>query len=143
MRHVLIATHGKIASGFRSALKLFLNEAGDIAVINAYVGDAGENYEAELEHFLEGVQETDEAYIFTDIKAGSVNQKVIAAVNGSGKPVTLVTNINLPLLVGLLVEKEVKTPEEIEKIIQENQPEVITLEALLKNYAPDIENNFF
>ena len=139
MRHILIATHGRIASGLKSALKLFLNKADDITVIDAYVGEADENYERDLELFLGEMQEGDEAYIFTDIKAGSVNQKVMAVLDGFDKRTVLVTNINLPLLVGLLVE----TLEEIKAMIEMAQPEVISLEELKKNHVFTTEKDFF
>ena len=132
MRHILIATHGRIASGLKSALKLFLNKA-----------EADENYERDLELFLGEMQEGDEAYIFTDIKAGSVNQKVMAVLDGFDKRTVLVTNINLPLLVGLLVEDDVKTPEEIKAMIEMAQPEVISLEELKKNHVFTTEKDFF
>ena len=143
MRHILIATHGRIASGLKSALKLFLNKADDITVIDAYVGEADENYERDLELFLGEMQEGDEAYIFTDIKAGSVNQKVMAVLDGFDKRTVLVTNINLPLLVGLLAEDDVKTLEEIKAMIEMAQPEVISLEELKKNHVFTTEKDFF
>lgn len=143
MRHVLIATHGRIASGFKSALKLFLNSADDIVTIDAYVGDTSENYEGSLHEFLKGIKEGDDAYIFTDIKAGSVNQRVMAVLHDSKYPVTLVTNVNLPLLVGLLVEEGVKTPEEIQSMIQEVQPEVLSMEKLMDNHTDESENDFW
>ena len=143
MRHVLIATHGRIASGFKSALKLFLNSADDIATIDAYVGDASENYEGSLHEFLNGIREGDEAYIFTDIKAGSVNQRVMSALADCRYPVTLVTNVNLPLLVGLLIEEGVKTPEEIQAMIKETQPEIISLKELMDNQTDQSDNDFW
>lgn len=143
MRHVLIATHGRIASGFKSALKLFLNGADDIVTIDAYTGKADENYEAELLDFLQQIEVTDEAYIFTDIKAGSVNQKVVAFLNGCGRKVILVTNVNLPILVGLLIEEGVKTPAEIKAMVQGIEPEVISLSALFKTKKIETEDEFF
>ena len=144
MRHILIATHGRIASGLKSALKLFLNKADDITVIDAYVGEADENYERDLELFLGEMQEGDEAYIFTDIKAGKKFwKKVMAVLDGFDKRTVLVTNINLPLLVGLLVEDDVKTLEEIKAMIEMAQPEVISLEELKKNHVFTTEKDFF
>ena len=143
MRHVLIATHGRIASGFKSALKLFLNSADDIATIDAYVGDASENYEDDLHEFFKEIREGDEAYIFTDIKAGSVNQRVMAALSEREYPVTLVTNVNLPLLVGLLIGEGVKTPEEIQAMIQETKAEVVSLKELMDKQTDQSDNDFW
>lgn len=72
---VLIATHGMMASGVVNTLSLF-TDCNDIRYLNAYVDES--DYTQQIVDFINQIDETETAIIFTDIIGGSVNQKVVA-----------------------------------------------------------------
>lgn len=73
-----MATHGKLADGFQSSLNILADKGKSIEVINAYVTD--EDYTPKITEFVQGIQQDEQAIIFTDLFGGSVNQKVVAEV---------------------------------------------------------------
>lgn len=75
MRQILIATHGKMASGIRYTLELVVGKMDVITTIDAYV-----NPEDDVEKMLEeyfSVHEEERIIAFTDLRGGSVNQKLM------------------------------------------------------------------
>ena len=75
MRQILIATHGKMASGIRYTLELVVGKMDEITTIDAYV-----NPEDDVEKMLEeyfSVHEGARIIAFTDLRGGSVNQKLM------------------------------------------------------------------
>ena len=76
MKKILIATHGTFASGAESTVKFLMGDVGNITCINAYV-DQDENLAETLEQYFARVQPEDQVIVLTDIKGGSVNQKIV------------------------------------------------------------------
>ena len=76
MKKILIATHGNLASGAKSTLEFLVGNIVDITCIDAYV-DPDENLIDILENYFSKIDADDEVIVFTDIKGGSVNQKII------------------------------------------------------------------
>lgn len=100
MKKILIATHGTFASGAESTVKFLMGDVGNITCINAYV-DQDENLAETLEQYFARVQPEDQVIVLTDIKGGSVNQKIVPyAVREN---VFLIAGFNLPLLVALAI----------------------------------------
>ena len=87
---VLIATHGMMASGVVNTLSLF-TDCNDIRYLNAYVDES--DYTQQIVDFINQIDETETAIIFTDIIGGSVNQKVVAM--NHRKNVKIITGFNL------------------------------------------------
>ena len=65
---VLIATHGMMASGVVNTLSLF-TDCNDIRYLNAYVDES--DYTQQIVDFINQIDETETAIIFTDIIGGS------------------------------------------------------------------------
>lgn len=126
MKKVMIASHGRTASGMVSTISMFLPTA-QISVIDAYVDDPSGNYDADIERFLDALQPEDDGYLFTDIYGGSVNQRVIDCIlrKGKGQTVRLITNCNVSVIIEILTRSERLSDAEIEQIIETAKPVLI------------------
>lgn len=127
MKKILIATHGTFASGAESTVRFLMGNVGNITCINAYV-DQDENLVETLEQYFAQIRPEDQVIVLTDIKGGSVNQKIVPyAVREN---VFLVAGFNLPLLVALAIAPEGITKDGIKQYIEDsrNQMELVELD---------------
>lgn len=127
MKKILIATHGTFASGAESTVRFLMGNVGNITCINAYV-DQDENLVETLERYFAQIRHEDQVIVLTDIKGGSVNQKIVPyAVREN---VFLVAGFNLPLLVALAIAPEGITKDGIKQYIEDsrNQMELVELD---------------
>lgn len=82
-----------------------------------------------LEQYFARVQSEDQVIVLTDIKGGSVNQKIVPyAVREN---VFLIAGFNLPLLVALAIAPQGITREDVRQYIEDSkkQMELVELEA--------------
>lgn len=70
MKKLLIATHGKLADGYRSSLSILTGMQDSVEYIDAYVDES--DYTPKLQTFIDSVGPDDTGVIFTDIYGGSV-----------------------------------------------------------------------
>ena len=75
MKQILIATHGKMASGIRYTAELIVGKMAEITTIDAYVTPE-DNVEKKFEEYF-AQHENDRIFVFTDLMGGSVNQKLL------------------------------------------------------------------
>lgn len=96
----LIATHGDLASGFKSSLGIILgkNMADLVETVNAFTRD--ENPKEAIDNLIASLGEGDQLVIFSDWMNGSVNQ--ICTPHASEDKVYVVTGANLPLICEVL-----------------------------------------
>ncbi len=114
MKKLLIATHGKLADGYRSSLSILTGMQDSVEYIDAYVDES--DYTPKLQTFIDSVGPDDTGVIFTDIYGGSVFQKVALMLEGR-QNIFHVTGINLGLVIELLLTDEAITPTYLEEVI--------------------------
>lgn len=122
----LVATHGKLASGFQSSLNILADKGKNIEVIDAYVTE--EDYTTKITEFVQKVGPEDQAIIFTDLFGGSVNQKVFAEVlTQKRENIYIISNTNLAILLTLIVgnQEEDLTEQLILNAIEESQVKLV------------------
>lgn len=127
MKKILIATHGTLASGAKNTLEFLVGNIVDVTCIDAYV-NPDENLIDMLDNYFSKITDDDEVLVFTDIKGGSVNQKIVPYTI---KPnIFLITGFNLPIILELAMMSNKATVEEIEAIIEtcKNQLELIKVD---------------
>lgn len=134
MKKILIATHGNLASGAKSTLELLVGNVSNITYIDAYVNQ-DENLLDTLDDYFSKINDDDEVIVFTDIKGGSVNQKIIPYTVKSN--IFLITGFNLPILLELAIMDKKATVENLEEMIEicKNQLELIKVD--LRKEADD------
>lgn len=127
MKKILIATHGNFASGAKSTVELLVGNIVDITCIDAYV-DPDENLIDILENYFSKINDDDEVIVLTDIKGGSVNQKIIQYTMKSN--IFLITGFNLPILLELAIMDKKATIENLEEMICacKNQLELVKVD---------------
>lgn len=130
MKQILIATHGKMASGIRYTLELVVGKMAEITTLDAYVNPE-EDVEVILDEYFSSHKE-DRIYVFTDLKGGSVNQKMMRYA--AWPNVTLITGTNLPVLLQVALAGENVTNEELDGFIEAARQELqrISLEPAVK-----------
>lgn len=115
MKHVLIATHGKMASGIRYTAEMIAGEQTDVTTMDAYV-DAEIDLEKELDHyFME--RKGERIIVLTDLMGGSVNQKLMQYAAKDEK-ITLITGINLPMLIQIFLQTKISVKKNCRSLLK-------------------------
>ena len=120
MKQILIATHGKMASGIRYTAELIVGKMDEITTIDAYVTPE-DNVEKRFEEYF-AQHENDRIFVFTDLMGGSVNQKLLGY--SQKENVTLITGTNLPVLMQVMMADDDVTEEEIQEFIDDAREEL-------------------
>ena len=120
MKKVLIATHGKMASGMSRTIQLLVGNMAEITTIDAYV-EPDDDIETQMSQFFEQAGE-EKIFVFTDIQGGSVNQKLLKY--SERKNVVLITGVNIPILIHLMFADDDVTVDELQKMIEEARQEL-------------------
>ncbi len=134
MKKILIATHGTFASGARSTIEFLMGSVADITCIDAYVNPE-ENLVETLEAYFSGTEPDDRVIVMTDIKGGSVNQKIVPYITREN--VYLIAGFNLPLLVALAIAPEDMTREDIKKTIEDAKKQMELVEVTAEETGED------
>lgn len=120
MKQILIATHGKMASGIRYTAELIVGKSAEITTIDAYL-TPDDNVEEQFESYFKE-HEGDHIFVFTDLMGGSVNQKLMSYAQN--EKVTLITGTNLPILMQIMLADENVSDAEIREYIDEARAEL-------------------
>ena len=120
MKQILIATHGKMASGIRYTAELIIGKSTEITTIDAYVNQE-DNIELQFKEYFEAHQ-NDRIFVFTDLMGGSVNQKLMGYAVADN--VTLITGTNLAILIQIMMADEEITNQEIEEYVKAAREEL-------------------
>lgn len=116
MKKYLIATHGKLAEGLKSSVRIIAGDyyADQINTVTAFL-DASD-FTQDIRKFVDELSDEDQGIIFTDLYGGSVNQNATLIKMESNKNVRVLTGTNL----GMLMEVILNPQEEIDtKTIEE------------------------
>lgn len=135
MKQILIATHGKMASGIQYTAELIVGKLAEIETIDAYVTPE-DNVEEKFKEYFQK-HEKDRVIVFTDLMGGSVNQKLMEY--SKKENVTLITGTNLPVLMQVMLADDDVTDDEIQEYIEDARSElqIVCLEE--KKITPDKE----
>jgi fructoselysine and glucoselysine-specific PTS system IIA component len=93
-RKIVVATHGKLAEGFLTAMKIIVGESDDISAVNCYTTP-----DFDLEQTIDNVLEEakgKELFVFTDLLGGSVNNGFLRRLGTT--QFHLISNTSLGLL---------------------------------------------
>ena len=109
----VLASHGELAEGIYSSVRLILGESADLHTVCAYT-QGPDDILKKIEKLFETFEETDEIIVMTDLLGGSVNSAFAQLL--SKRKFWLVTGVSLGLVMELLLIKE---GEKIKKKIEE------------------------
>lgn len=96
----VIATHGKLASGFLDAVKLIIGEQENIGEIGLFEGNDVSEFGLKLEKLIRKEDDGDGVIVFTDLFAASpYNQAALCANRIKDVKIQLITGVNLPMII--------------------------------------------
>ncbi|WP_122645061.1 PTS sugar transporter subunit IIA [Enterococcus mediterraneensis] len=124
----LVATHGRLASGFQNSLTILADKGAQLEVIDAYL--TNEDYTSTITHFISSVGEDEQGVIFTDLFGGSVNQTVVKEFMKSKKDqLFIISNSNLAIILSLVLapENQAFTQKGINEAIEESQVRLVSM----------------
>lgn len=105
-RKIVIATHGTLAEGFKSALQIIAG-AENVEAFNCYTSPDF-NLQETIQKVMDSKGSEEELFVFTDLFGGSVNNGFVAALKTYD--FHLITNTSLGLLIDfILMEPDVET----------------------------------
>lgn len=99
-RKIIIASHNHMASGLKSTLEFIAGKQDNVEVLDAYVD--GNPVEDKVKSLFDDVDTDDEVVVFTDMLAGSVNQKFFPY--RTREHTHIITGMNLPVVLGVALE---------------------------------------
>lgn len=116
MVKIIIATHHRLAYGFKDTIEYLLPNTVDIIDINAYIENI--SIENQIKDALSKFSKDEQIFVFTDILSGSVNQQFVKYINDYN--IELITGVNLILIMEIILSLDDKkmTKEKIKEIIQ-------------------------
>jgi len=127
MNQIIVATHAQLAEGFDKAVRFFKSDADNITFINAYVQD--NEFERHLRDELARWTGRN-IIVLTDIPGGSVNQ--VAAKLLAEYGFHLVTGVNLPLVLEMVMAADDLDDARIDEIVQQAQGQIIYMNRMLE-----------
>lgn len=136
MKKIFIASHGKLASGFRSSLEVLLGSAEKVTIFDAYLDDS--NFESILISYLEKQSKEDQILLLSDLYGGSVNQ--IMARYTYEESVLLIAGVNLAFVLEIVAQGDNHISKNDLNEIIKNSREALKLVEL--EAVPE-QDNFF
>ena len=98
----LVATHGKLASGFQNSLTILAGRGADLIVVDAYL--TNEDYTPIISDFINSINAGEQGIIFTDLYGGSVNQTAVTELMRNKKEqIFVISNSNLAIILSLVL----------------------------------------
>lgn len=114
MHKFLIASHGRVASGIKSAVNILTHDDSAITAVDCYMDES--DFTPQIQWFLDSLRKGDEAVIFTDLLGGSVCSKV-TQMHPERYGAIHVTGANLITVLGCLLSDEPLTSETVDKVV--------------------------
>lgn len=135
MRKIIIASHHKMASGLKNTIEFIAGEQPTLTAIDAYMDN--KPLDNLLEPLFSEKKDEDEVIIFTDLKAGSVNQGFIKYV--SQPHVHLLTGMSLPLILPIVLSPSdaYLDDETIQGYIDDARQEIVYMNTELMKVITD------
>lgn len=96
-RQIIIASHNHMASGLKSTLEFIAGKQNNVISVDAYID--GEGIEDTVKKIFEDIAPDTEVIVFTDMMAGSVNQKFFPYRTHSHTHI--ITGMNLPIVLAI------------------------------------------
>lgn len=139
MIRLLLASHGKLAEGIYSSLKIIMGEQNNIETLCAYMEEEF-NLKKEISDRLNDLSDEDKLIVVTDIFGGSVNNEFMNNLNR--KNLYLIAGLNLPLVMELInISDENDIEEEIMEALENSKKSIQYCNLIMK--LANIEEDSF
>ncbi|AVL00718.1 PTS N-acetylglucosamine transporter subunit IIBC [Pediococcus inopinatus] len=122
-RQLVIASHGKLAEGMKKTLEFIAGQQTQLTVMTAYTDN--QPIEEQVKKIMSEFKPDEEVVIFTDMLAGSVNQKFFPY---RSRPHTqIVTGMNLPVVLAVTMEStdDYLTSQKMRELIDQARQQLV------------------
>ncbi|QOP57203.1 PTS sugar transporter subunit IIA [Lacticaseibacillus paracasei] len=140
MQKILLATHGHLASGLLSTLKIIAGDVSRVQAIDGYT--EAEDITSAIENTLDSLMDSDQLIVFTDLFGGSINQLVTKLVMEKNIPAIIVSGFNVALVLAVLLANKPINKQQMQLYIDEAR-KGMTMVELKSTQSNDSENDFF
>ena len=124
MKKILLASHGRFASGIKSSMNILMGSSDNLTVFDAYIDET--NVETVIDEFYQTVSEDDQVILMSDLYGGSVNQIMFRYLS---KPnTTLVTGVNLACVLEIAATDKELSKAEIKDIVANAKEAMLVVE---------------
>lgn len=132
MEKYLIATHGELSKEFISTAELIIGSQKEIEYFCMTADKTGGAAEREIRKIFETKNSDDDYIVLTDIYGGSV-ANIFATLLMEGESFELITGVNLPMVLSLLLSTEKNIEDKINKTLEEAKEGIKYINEVIKN----------
>ncbi len=129
MLPVIIVTHGELASSLIETSRMIVGEHEDIFPVELKEGDSIEELSNRIR---ECVGESNEAIVLTDLFGASPTNAALKLIK-EGRGVEIVTGVNLPMLLDLLMDRDGSPVDLAKRIAESGRDSIINIRDKLVN----------
>ena len=139
MRHVILASHGNLARGMVDTIGMIVGEVGNLSTF-VLERDDMDPISNQVRRELDSFDSSDEVIICTDMVGSSVNNDMVGLL-GDYPNVTLISGMNLPLVITLALDEGPSTEEEMDEIIAQAAEGIKNCSKVLRMQEEDEEDD--
>lgn len=122
----LVATHGEMAKGMKSTIKLLAGDRSDIQFLSFYCNE--EDAAQKLKEFFEKNKDC-EIIAFTDLLGGSVNKEVLNFISNK---VHVIAGFNMAVVLEVILSmEETVESNRLEEIIQTGRQQLVYVNKII------------
>ncbi|PMD72091.1 PTS sugar transporter subunit IIA [Companilactobacillus nuruki] len=140
MKRIVVASHGSMAEGMKNTIELFAGHDNDVDYISAYT-KKNDDLNETIDKLFSSFNDDDKVIIFTDLKGGSVNQRLTVKAQNN-QNIFIIYGFNLPVVIEAILTKEEITQEYIKNLIQIGKDSLGTID-FSKNESKNDDEDFF
>ena len=139
MRHVILASHGDLARGMADTIAMIVGEVGNLSTF-VLERDDMVPISNQVRAELDGFDASDEVIICTDMVGSSVNNDMVGLL-ADYPNVTLISGMNLPLVITLALDEGPSTEEELDEVIAQAADGIKNCSKVLRAQEEDEEDD--
>ena len=139
MRHVILASHGNLARGMADTIGMIVGVVDNLSTF-VLERDDMDPISNQVRRELDGFDPADEVIICTDMVGSSVNNDMVGLL-GDYPNVTLISGMNLPLVITLALDEGPSTEEELDEIIAQAAEGIKNCSKVLRMQEEDEEDD--
>lgn len=117
MNQIILASHGGLAAGARDTLSMVLGDVQNVHVVSLQRDDKDPITE-KVEALIDSFDPADAVYVCTDMLGSSVNNSMVELM-GTNDRITIISGMNMPLVLSLAVAVEPVRGAELVELIRE------------------------
>lgn len=129
MKKILLVSHGNFSIGIKNSLDVVVGSSDNVKAISIHQGTTRDDVEKEFKSFRQSITKDDSVFVITDITAGSTSQYSVEFL-GDLENVTILSGLNLGLLLELYVTEITDVKNDILKILEASRENIKQLNSI-------------